>query len=197
MAIDVSSFQLLNVIDTCSIWNVLSSKRFYSAIITKGCNFSCTQFVIYECLFKPRKVETVEDKELKSKLVKERERGHFSSYHISIEDLQSVEILENRKALSKGELSSIVFAKKTRQAFLTDDQNARKLASNILDGKMIQTTPQLLGCLIYESILSDNDLDIIISDHNRLKRPLERYFRKVYNLALELKLAYKNRVNFA
>ncbi|GAG88861.1 unnamed protein product, partial [marine sediment metagenome] len=78
-----------------------------------------------------------------------------------------------------------------------DDQNARKLASNILDGKMIQTTPQLLGCLIYESILSDNDIDIIISDHNRLKRPLERYFRKVYNLALELKLAYKNRVNFA
>ena len=55
MAIDPSSFLVLNVADTCAVWNVLSSKNLYQASIASGCNFCCTAFVEYECLIRPRK----------------------------------------------------------------------------------------------------------------------------------------------
>ncbi|MDF5724128.1 MAG: XRE family transcriptional regulator, partial [Rhizonema sp. PD37] len=68
-----------------------------------------------------------------------------------------VEILQKRMNLSKGELTSIVFAKKTRQAFLTDDQKARKLASKVMQSDQVQTMPHLLGWLFFVSYLNDND----------------------------------------
>lgn len=116
-------------------------------------------------------------------------KGKFQSHHISIEDLQDIEVLENRKRLSKGELSSIVFSKKIRQAFLTDDQGARKLAEKMLEKSMVQTTPQLFGWLFYSGYLSDGDKDKIISDHKEFNRPLSQYFNEMYLKALELKLA--------
>lgn len=64
MAVDPSCFNLLNVADTCSIWNILSSKLFYCATISAKCAFSCTQFVHYECLIKPRTNESEKEIEL-------------------------------------------------------------------------------------------------------------------------------------
>lgn len=111
------------------------------------------------------------------------------NYHISIEDLQDIEILQKRKNLSKGELSSIVFAKKTRQALLTDDQGARKLAEQVMDKKSVQTTPHLFGWLFYADFLRDGDKDRIIKEHKDFKRPLAKYFSEMYVKALEFKLA--------
>ncbi len=147
MAVNPSCFHKYNVIDTCSIWNIICSSPFYSATLIANCEFICTGFVFYECLVKKRANESNSDNVLQGILTKEIDKGKFPIHHISIEDLQEIEILENRKKLSKGELSSIVFAKKIRQAFLTDDQGARKLAETILDKKMVQTTPQLFGWL--------------------------------------------------
>jgi len=126
-----------------------------------------------------------------TRLREERKQGKFRDYHIDIEDLQLIEVLKNRRNLSKGELSSIVFAKKTRQAFLTDDQSARILAQKILDPKMVQTTPHLFGWLFYSDYLIDSDKALIIKEHSELGRPLAKYFEEMYLKAYELKLSHR------
>ncbi|MBI2752327.1 MAG: hypothetical protein HYX46_02260 [Betaproteobacteria bacterium] len=55
MAIDPSTFHLVNVADTCSVWNVLSSARLHAAAKEARCEFCITSFVRYECLTKSRK----------------------------------------------------------------------------------------------------------------------------------------------
>ena len=147
MAIDCSQFHLVNVIDTCAIWNVLSSKCLATAAKLARCHFSATRFVYYEALYKPRKAPTNEDVELQDRLRRERATGFFGDCSLDIGDLQEVDILEKRMRVGKGELSSIAFAKKARLAFMTDDQKARRLASAVVGSSRVQTTPHLFGWL--------------------------------------------------
>jgi len=191
MKIDIKSFILLNIIDTCALWHLLSSDRLYNIAKTNGCYFSCTSYVLYECLYKPRKIIKETDKKLMGKLCKIIDEFHSKSYSISIEDLQSIMALEKRKALSKGELSSIVFAEKTRQAFLTDDQAARKLSEFRLGSKNTQTIPHLFGWLSYNQKILDNDKDIIIQEHELNGGELGKYFIETFNKARELILIDK------
>jgi len=184
MPIDLSRFHQQNVADTCAIWNILSSKLLHSASRSAGCSFCCTEFVNYECLYKPRKNLTSEDEELQRRLREEQARGDFVPYHLDVQDLQDVAIIEKRMRLSKGELSSIAFAQKTRQAFMTDDQKARKLASDIIDPPMVQTTPHLFGWLYFHRHLANGDKDVVIAEHQRLKRPLASPFECTYQEAL-------------
>ena len=193
--LDPSSFHLYNVTDTCSIWNILSSEKLYKAAtsVAAKCSFCCTRFVYYECLVKPRNNETEEDKELRRRLAFERNsNGQFKDYHIDIEDLQEIEILKKRKNLHGGELSSIVFAKKTRQAFLTDDRDARSLAEQVMDEGMVQTTPHLLGWLFYRRVLTDSDKDAIIEEHSKFRKEkhgnLSKFFNTMYERACEKRL---------
>ena len=188
MAINLSKFFKLNVTDTCAVWNVLSSSILFHTATEAMCIFSLTAFVNYECLFKPRSSQSTEEETLKSKLREQQNSDNFQVYHLTIEDLQDIEILEKRKALGKGELSSIAFAKRTKQAFLTDDQGARKLATEIMGPEMVQTTPHLLGWLFFSQRLSDSDKDKIIDDHESFKGPLRPYFEKVYYDALQYRL---------
>ncbi len=191
--INPTYFYTYNVADTCAIWNILSSKILYNAANTADCIFCCTNFVYYECLIKPRKNISPTEKELIGRLQNEIKKcKQFINYHLNIEDLQEIEILEQRKKIGKGELSSIVFAKKTRQAFLTDDKNARLLAESVIEMKMIQTTPHLLGWLFYKSVLFDPDKEKIIEEHSKF-RPTRRgnlseFFEKMYLKAFEYKL---------
>jgi len=97
-------------------------------------------------------------------------------------------VLESRKRVSKGELSSIAFAKKTRQAFMTDDHGARKLAERSLEMGMVQTTPHLFGWLFFTGKLLDSDKAAIVEQHNEVGRPLERYFEEMYQTALSYRL---------
>ena len=184
MATDPSQFHTLNVTDTCSLWNLLSSQCMYAAARDASCSFCCTTFVIYECLHKQRSTNTPEDEELKLRLKRETDNQRIVAYSLDVADLQDVAVLENRRRLSKGELSSIAFAQKTRQAFLTDDQKARKLAEVVLASKMTQTTPHLFGWLIFTCRLSDTDKDRVIDEHERLNRPLRPHFEAMYLEAL-------------
>lgn len=184
MTIDPSRFHTLNVADTCSLWNVLSSLRLYAAARDAGCSFCCTEFVLYEGLHKPRKTDSPEEQELMSRLRCQHERGGIVAYSLDVADLQEVAVLETRRRVSKGELSSIVFAKKTQQAFLTDDKGARKLAETVLASQMTQTTPHLFGWLFFTCKLVDGDKDQIIDEHERLKRPLRKYLEEMYFEAL-------------
>jgi len=191
MPIDPSQFQKLNVADTCSIWNVLSSRLLYVAANAAGCSFCCTNFVHYECLHKPLKTYTSEDLELQARLKEAILDGKFRSYHLDLEDLQEVDILQKRKNLGKGELASIAFAKKTNQAFLTDDIKARKLAEEVMIRHFVQTTPHLVGWLFFANFLGDGDLKSIVDEHQKYNRPLSQYFEDMYSRALD----YRSKFN--
>jgi hypothetical protein len=195
MAVDPSQFHPHNVADTCAVWNVLSSKLLYAVARGAGCGFCLTSFVHYECLIKPRKAPHKHDEELKRRLTTAIQQKEIVPYSIDIRDLQEVIVLENRKRVSKGELSSIAFAKKTRQAFLTDDQGARKLAELSLDHGMVQTTPHLFGWLFFSGKLMDVDKRTVIDQHNEVGRPLEKYFEEIYGTALSYRLMARPRAS--
>lgn len=187
MAIDPSKFHLINVADTCSVWNVLSSQRLYSAAKEARCDFCITEFVRYECLVKPRKAPSAVDDQLIKRLTTEQGRGAFRAHACSIDDLQAIELLEKRRRLGKGELSSIAFAMKIRQAVITDDQKARKLASDA-GHALVQTTPHLFSWLMFTGKLGDSDKALVIQQHEEMDQDLAPHFEKAYAMALECKL---------
>jgi len=188
MAIDCSQFHLVNVIDTCAIWNVLSSQRLLSAAKAAKCHFSATAFVYYEALHKSRTAPTKEDIELQNRLRRERRAGFFGDCSLDIRDLQEIDILERRMHLGKGELSSIAFSKKAGLSFLTDDQKARRLGSGVMAASRVQTTPHLFGWLFFVGQLSDSDKNGVIDEHERYGGPLRPYFETMYNEALRCRL---------
>jgi predicted nucleic acid-binding protein len=184
---DPSKFHKLNVVDSCAIWNIISTQLLRTTAYSVGCSFCCTDFVYYECLYKPRTKIKPEDIVLQALLRQEMESERFKNYHLDIEDLQEIDVLQKRKNLGKGELASIAFAKKTYQAFLTDDRGARNLAEEVLTHHMVQTTAHLLGWLFFESFLSDGDLHQIIDEHKKHNGKLETYFIVMYERALDFR----------
>jgi hypothetical protein len=179
---DVTSFHKLNVTDTCSLWNLMASKLLYVRSREAGVSLCCTQFVVYECLFKPGQPRP-EREELQRRLRPKLDDGSISSHAIDIEDLQDVDILRNRKRLSIGELSSIVFARKTGQALLTDDAGAQKLARAVLNQGHLQTVPHLFGWLYFNSLLSDGDKDHISAELTALARGLNPHLDRYHTEA--------------
>lgn len=195
MAIDPSRFHLVNVADTCSVWNVLSSARLYSAAKEARCDFCITTFVSYECLLKPRKSINATQQQLMDKLKKEQKNDAFSPHSCDIGDLQSIRVLENRKRLGKGELSSIAFAMKIGQAFITDDMKARKLA--VESGhKLTQTTSHLFAWLIFTNKLGDSDVSTVISQHVNSGMHLQKHLNEANELALQCRLNNRQQAQF-
>jgi hypothetical protein len=101
--------------------------------------------------------------------------------------LQAIQLLESRKRLGKGELSSIAFAMKIRQAVITDDQKARRLAESS-GHRMTQTTPHLHSWLIFTGRLTDSDHALVLHQHNSMAGSLEPHLRHAYELALQCRL---------
>ena len=195
MSIDPSSFYLHNVTDTCAVWNVLSSKTLYSGARRAGVVFICTRFVIDECLYKQRTSPSQWDMELQNRLRQAQNDSSFECYPLDIADLQTINLLENRKRLGKGELSALAFALKTRQAFLTDDKKARRFAQEILSDSKTQTTPHLVGWLFFRNHLSDGDKDVLLREHQGMGRPLSEYFDQMYMEACRCRLMSRQGVS--
>src|SRR5258708_14274039 len=99
MAVDATRFYPHSVTDTCSVWNVLSSKTLYDASRNANCHFACTAYVAYECLVKPRKSPSEADTILRNRLVRARESGQFREFHLTIDELEDVAVLERRRKL--------------------------------------------------------------------------------------------------
>lgn len=184
MEIDVSKFIATNVIDTCAIWHVLSSRTLMQATKSAGCHFAATAFVYYEALHKPRKVLKEEHLELQDRLRKERASGWFGDGALEISDLQDISVLDQRMRLGKGELTSIAFAKKAGLAFMTDDQKARKLGRSVIAREKIQTTPHLFGWLIFSGGLTGSDKEPVITEHEKYGGQLRPYFEATYQEAM-------------
>jgi hypothetical protein len=176
---DISKFQLLNVGDTCSLWNLLASRLLYATARTAGVRLCCTNFILYECLLK-RSQHRPERLELQKRLKSKLEEGSITAYPIDLEDLQQVEVLRNRKRLSIGELSVLVFAAKTQQAILTDDNGAQKLARTHLGAEAIQSTPHLVAWLYFGSLLGDGDVAQVKAELAVLSRNLDPHYDNFY-----------------
>lgn len=181
---DFSAIQKYSVVDTCAILNLLSSSRFYMATISESFSWCYTSFVEYEVFYKPLKKETPLIINQRKQLREETRKQRFRCEHLSIGDLQEIGILENRKRLGKGELSSIAFAKKTQLAFMTDDVKARKLGEAVLGTSKTLTTPRLLGWLYFNRILTDSDHKTIIKEHEAQGRKLSEYYQNMYEEAM-------------
>lgn len=172
--INVSKFEKLNVADTCSLWNILASRILYSTAEAVGVRLCSTIFVQYECLHKRARRSWPERDELQKRLRTKVAAGKITFYGLDIQDLQDFEVLKNRKRLSAGELSVIVFAKKTRQAVLTDDVGAQNLAKLELGASLVQSTAHLFAWLYFNSHMGDSDKDQIKADLRSLCRSLKR-----------------------
>jgi hypothetical protein len=186
--VDPSKFVRLNVADTCSIWNVLASRILYSAARAAQVSLCVTHFVRYECLNKPGQIRP-ERSELQRRLQREIDLGGVTCCNIDLEDLQDIEVLQARGRISKGELSSMVFARKTQQAFMTDDRKAAKLADEILPSHRVQSTPHLFAWLYFAGGLQDSDKGAIAADLLALGRNLQPHLDAAYNEALRCRLA--------
>jgi hypothetical protein len=187
MAIDPSAFHRINVVDTCAVWNILSSRRLYLASKEANCDFCITSFVLYECLVKARTTIKNPQDELRKRLIEARERGAFRDHACRIDDLQQVGILEQRNRLGKGEISSLALAMKIGHAFLTDDMKAVKLG-HAVGHSATQTTCHLFAWLIFDGRLTDGEKAIVITEHEEVKGTLRRHLEKAYDLALICRL---------
>lgn len=186
MNFDISILLKHNVIDCCSVWNILTSNRVYSASMEAGFNFLFSNYVEYECLYKKRTGTNIDN--LRLKLKKEMEKKKINCFKLSIDDLQEIAALEERKRLGIGELSSIALAKKLNQTFLTDDKKARELGEIILGKHNVQTTPRIVGVFFYHRFLIDSDISVIIDEHQSSLTSkwgdLTRFFNAMYQESL-------------
>jgi hypothetical protein len=185
--IDPSKFEPLNVADTCSLWNVLASRVLHEAAKSAGVSLCCTEFVRYECLHKPGQSRP-ERSEMQSRTAREIASGAIKCCSIEIADLQDVEVLENRMRLSRGEISSLVFARKSQQAIMTDDRKAANLARTILAENRVQSTPHLLAWLYFNYKLQDSDKDKIVAELAMVNRNLQPHLDNAYKEALRCRL---------
>lgn len=185
---DMSAFARHNVIDTSSIWNLLSSNTLYAAAQLAGCTYCCTQAVHYEAVTKPRSHPRPEAERLRQLFIGESESGIFPRYEISIEDLQDLESITDTRRLGMGELSSIAFAHKINHALLTDDKRAAKAAKRVIPAHRVQNVPHLFGWLFFTAQLSDGDKTTVIAEHGANGQGLAIHFEGAYNMALRSRL---------
>lgn len=185
--LNYKDFHKSNAIDTCAVWNILSSKKLTHVSISCGLDGCLTKCVYYECTKKWNKSSEIEN-ELKMRLESVIKDRAFKKFDISVDDLLDESICELSNRIGLGELSALAFARRYRIAFLTDDQKARQLAAQVINIDFVQTTPHLLGWLCYNNKLSDSDKADVVGEHVELGGILEKYFDSAYLQAMSLRL---------
>lgn len=188
MSFDPAHFTQASVVDTCAIWNMLSSQRLNQAAIQARLYFCITPVVLYECLHKPRSTISAEQQELKARLLRERSAGRFPIQECSLEDLLTISAKAPGK-LGSGELSCIAATYRIRSiAFMTDERLARRFAQTTL-GLRVETTPRLYGFLHFHQHLGGSDHDHVINEHERFEpRPLTAFFNQTFDEAMRCRL---------
>jgi hypothetical protein len=57
-----------------------------------------------------------------------------------------------------------------------------------MDRALVQTTPQMLGWLVFIGRLGDGDIAGVIREHEGWDRPLKPYFEEMYSEAMRCRL---------
>ncbi|MGZ8175948.1 MAG: hypothetical protein ACXWT8_22270 [Methylobacter sp.] len=189
MALNPSVFNLNNVTDTCSVWNVLSSKKLYLAATNAKVDFCITSTVLYECLYKPRSSSTPEDTEMIDRLKNARNQNKFPVIEC---DLDSLALIASTapKGLGSGELSCIAASYQIRNvSFMTDEYKARQFSANELKLN-VQTTPMLYAWLHFHFHLSDSDHRSVLEEHECFEKKirLTNFFEDAYQEAARCRL---------
>lgn len=123
------------------------------------------------------------------RLNEDRASGSFQTIEMSIDDLQEIARLEERRKLGKGELSSIALAKKIGIGLTTDDRKAFRFAKSELSNPgIVQTIPQLLGWLYFNGKLTDHDVRQICAEHLSAGGSQQGHFEEIYFEACRCKL---------
>lgn len=188
MGFDPAHFARASVVDTCAVWNMLSSQRLNQAAIQAKLHFCITPVVLYECLQKPRPSITADQELLMTRLRRERASGRFPVQECNLEDLLAIS--ENAPGkLGSGELSCIATAYRIRSiAVMTDEKLARNFAQGRL-GLSVETTPRLYGYLHYHLHLGGADHAHVIAEHERFeRRPLTQFFNQTFDDAMRCRL---------
>lgn len=188
MSFDPAVFSQVSVVDTCAVWNMLSSRLLYQAAIQSKRYFCLTPMVLYECLQNPRSNITPEQKQLMERLEDALEEGQFQRQECSLEDLLAISDKSPGK-LGAGELSCLAIAYRIRTiSMLTDEKLARDYASKTLKLE-VGTTPRLYGYLHFHYHLSESDHGLVIEEHERFeRRPLTKFLNEAFETALRCKL---------
>lgn len=191
MALDPRKFHSMLVTDTCSVWNMLSSRKLFRSACSAHLHFCITPMVLYECLYKPRKTVTAEQKELINRFNAARKENVFVTQACELDDLL---VVSHRApiGLGSGELSCIATAYKlTTLGVMTDERQARLYAEQSLR-LIVETTPKLYAWLHYNLSLSDGDHEEVIAEHEKYeRRPLSKFFNEAYEAALQYRLMGK------
>lgn len=184
MNFDPAKFSPASVVDTCSIWNMLSSVRINQAALQARIHFCITPVVLYECLGKPRPTLSESQQELIKRFQKELAGGRFPIQECSLDDLVAITSKAPMR-LGSGELSCIATAYRIRNiAVMTDDKSARESARRNF-GLRVETTPTLYGYLHYHQHLGDADHPEVIKEHEHFEaRPLTSFFEATYREAM-------------
>lgn len=191
MFFDPRKFHQMLVTDTCSVWNLMSTRRLFQAACSAKVYFCITPMVLFECLFKPRKSTTPEKTELINRLRQARKTGAFPVQACDIDDL--AEITRGApKGLGSGELSCIAVAYRIMTfGVMTDEKLARRYVEKQLTLK-VETTPRLYGWLHFQGYLSDADHGEVIAEHEKYEnRPLSKFLQSAYESALHQRLYEK------
>jgi hypothetical protein len=185
---DPSTFHLMVVTDTCSVWNLLSSRRLFEAANSAKIFFCITPMVLFECQNKPRKKVTPAKQELLKRFQAARKGGAFPVQPCDLDDLEII-TREAPIGLGSGELSCIAVAYGTMTfGVMTDEKQARRFAEKHLN-LIVETTPRLYGWLHFHRHLLDADHSVVISEHEQFEeRPLTKFFQTMYEAALHHKL---------
>lgn len=188
MSFDPARFAVVSVVDTCAVWNMLSSLRLNEAAIQARLHFCITPVVLYECLHKVRPNITSEQKILMDRLEQNRAKGRFPIQECSLEDLLAISERAPGR-LGSGELSCIATAYRIRSiAVMTDEKLARRYAQETL-GLQVETTPRLYGYLHFHLHLGGADHDEVIKEHERFeRRPLTSFFNHTFTEAMRCRL---------
>ena len=191
MALDPARFSLASVADTCSVWNMLSSRKLYQAAVNAKLHFCVTGMVLYECLQKPRSFVSPERTEMMHRLERARKSGAFPVQPCSLDELTDIARMAP-KGLGSGELSCIAVAYKVRSiAFMTDEKQARHVASTQF-ALNVETTPKLYAWLHYHQHLSGTEHGDVIREHEVYEsRPLTRFFQEAYEEAMRCRLVVR------
>lgn len=191
MALDPTRFAPVSVADTCSVWNMLSSRKLYQAAVNAKLHFCVTGMVLYECLQKPRSFSSPERTEMMQRLERARQKGAFPCQPCSLDDLADTSRIAPR-GLGSGELSCIAVAYRVRSiAFMTDERQARHVASRVF-GLEVETTPKLYAWLHYHQHLAGVDHEDVIREHESYEsRPLTRFLCEAYEEAMRCRLMSK------
>ena len=169
------SFSLVNITDTCAIWNLVGSMTLFKTARRMKVSFVITNTVFYECFIKSRgQAPSAQHQELRDRLETHINQDKVGQIALAIDDLQVIITLARQlgvdKRLGQGEISCAALARHWGAAVLTDNRREFKAIKELVDGRL-QTTPRLLGWLYLDGHLTDSDVGDVLFGALQQRRP--------------------------